>query len=143
MNTLLRLFRNGNPPANPPTQPTPVAHNDYTTYREWADEARIYATHNPDPQWTADTLNQWQQLEPQAQAWFASNVRAFREAKRIFDEASTTLDTTIEKILARTLLLMNRRATTQIYQELHAQLEIRLAPATAFARLLEELVDVH
>jgi hypothetical protein len=144
METLFRLFGNGNPPANPPTKPAPVADNDYTVYRKWADEARIYALRDDsDPQWIADTLNQWQQLTPQVQAWFASAVRDLRQAERTFTEASTTLDVTLERVLARTLVRMSRKATTQLYQELHAQLKTRLAPATNAARILEELVDVH
>jgi hypothetical protein len=38
------------------TKQPPGAYDDYTDYRDWADEALQYASRDSDPQWIEDTL---------------------------------------------------------------------------------------
>jgi hypothetical protein len=143
METLLRMLGIGDPPADPPTQSAPVAHDDYQDYRGWAGDALTHASCASDPQWIANTLDQWQQLPRKVQASFALAVRELKQAERTFTEATAKLDTTVEEALDRTSRRMSRKATDRLYHDLNEQLKARLAPATTAARLLEELLDVH
>jgi hypothetical protein len=132
-----------NPSATSPAHPDPVAHDDYTNYSKWADEALVHASRDSDPQWIADTLNQWQQLSPQVQTAFALAVRNFKAAESAFDAARKALDETVEKVLASAGLRMLRKVTDQFHQELRAQLDARLVHATTAARNLEAMLQVH
>jgi len=132
-----------NPPANPPAQPAPVAGDDYGQYREWADLALLKAQRDSDDQWIADTRNQWQQMRPRRQAEFGSASKSFWEANEAFYAAKARLDVTVDQALARTQSRMSRKATTQLYRDLHEQLEALDSPVKTAYGALEKLVDIH